>query len=173
MDDLVQILGRIDDDSFEGLACRNEGFIVCDYFQTGEFDPIRHHVPWLANILNLSRMAAGINIVKATFRSHTPIDAHEDPPGFNYLWLHKGKGFCYRGELLDLDPGTVIQFRREYTHEVRDLGEDFYRSNMVGVEGIDGVKHWHSHFPVQRWFRDGEIFGWDGPEPVPWLPREA
>src|SRR5690242_15671876 len=113
MTDAVTYLGRVDNEGWKKLHAQGYGILACSYFATGVYDSERHSAEWLEGVREISEMEPDRLFVKASFRSEVPIVDHVDRPGFNYIWVHHGKGFAVEGEVLDLAPGDVIRFRRD------------------------------------------------------------
>ncbi|MER7755173.1 hypothetical protein [Kitasatospora sp. NPDC097643] len=166
--DGVDLLGRIPGETWRAFLPVPYDLQVCGFFATGVYDDRKHHAEWLDDILTLSRFEPDTAFVKATFRRLGELEPHVDRAGFNYLWIHQGKGFVFEGKLLDLEPGSVVRFARDREHGVVATDEPYYRTNLIGQVGIDAIEDWDSAFPTTCWIQDGEVFDRDGRRDIPW-----
>jgi quercetin dioxygenase-like cupin family protein len=166
--DGVDLLGTVKDDGFRNYLDSPYDIQVCSYFATGVYDPKRHDPGWLNGLLDISELIPETSLVKATFRKLGYLAPHTDYTGYNYIWVHEGRGFVYEGELLEVEPGDVFRFRRDKEHGVIDTGAPFYRTNIIGQSGIDEIERWNSEFPTTCWFTRGEIHDRDGVRARPW-----
>jgi hypothetical protein len=167
--DGVDLLGRVPSATWERFLESPYDLQVCSYFATGRFEPDLHNAEWLDGLLDISRMIPQTSLVKATFRRLGHVAPHIDPPGFNYLWIHSGRGFVFEDQLVDCEPGDVIRFARDREHGIVDMGAPFYRTNIVGQEGAAAIALWNSAFPTTCWFTDGRIYDRHGERSVPWV----
>ncbi len=171
--DGMDLLGHSDTDSWQRFLKVPYDLQVCSYFATGVYDKERHDPRWMQSILDISRLIPDTSIVKATFRRLGHLAQHRDLFGYNYLWIHQGRGFQFEGDVVPVEPGDVLRFDRSREHGVVDTGAPFYRTNIVGQTGMDQIDFWDSAFPTTCWFTDGHIFDRSGERPIPWTLEES